>query len=197
MRAAFQFGVGANEEILPAFDGTGNPKEVNLLRAESDEPAWRIVELGSQIGRPWRAKITWGYAAGFNPTAQCDVPAATRVCLFAKTLIISGLNQTNLDNRVRALATAVPGPIPTQNQLCYFFDAPANEAVEVPAFAQRVWVDSVHPASPVDLTLDDPNNNAIARFTTGVPSGGVPLALCNRVRLTCAVRCRVVFALTW
>lgn len=193
----YEFGVGAEQQTLPAFTG-GTPAEVVILPgAESEKPAWRLLELGSLTGRPWRAKVTWGYAAGVNPTALCDVPSATRICLFARSLTVHGFNQSNAENRVRVLATAVPGPIPTQNQLAYHLTAPTNEPIDVPAFARSVWVDSAELAAPVELTLDDPDNTAIARFVSPLPGGGVPLALCNRVRVTCAVRCRVVFALTW
>lgn len=199
-RSAQRFGVSAEQKLLPAFSGTGSPEEVNFFGsgAESEEPAWRLLELGSSDGRPWRARIQWAYATGQMTTAQVDIPSAARVSLFAKSLLVTGLNQANVANRVRVLVSDVPGPIPTRNYLTTHLRTPTNVVVDVPAFAQTAWVDTSDPASPADVSFDDPNNNLIARFTSsGLPSGGVPLALCNRLRVTCAVDCRVVFALAW
>ncbi|MFN7145836.1 MAG: hypothetical protein ACK4YP_18820, partial [Myxococcota bacterium] len=68
---------------LPASTVAGAPgAEVEVLTAQSvgqGEGDWRIVDLWSDEGTPWEARLVWSGGGGAQRTALLDVPNCTRV----------------------------------------------------------------------------------------------------------------------
>jgi len=111
-----------------------------LLSASADATAWRIVELGSDSDRPFRAHLSW--FGGDSPTpaeARLSVARRARVCLYAKRLDVHVQNVTNAPNTVSAFVQDSAVAVPTANTLEVWFDGAAF--IPIPPFATRVRVD--------------------------------------------------------
>lgn len=101
---------------------------------------WRIVELWSTDGLPWQATVEWsGGAAGLR-RARVLVPQATRVCVNANTVVVSGASlATASENNVWVAIEDGYGQY--QNQWVDPGSAPAAGTVALPPpppFAQHV-----------------------------------------------------------
>lgn len=104
---------------LPASTVAGSPgAEVELLTAHSlgqGDGDWRIIDLWSDEGTPWEAKLVWSGGGGAQRKALLDVPSCTRVCIHATTVQVFGANlSTSAD--LQARAAVADGQCDTENQ---------------------------------------------------------------------------------
>lgn len=93
--------------------------EVEVLTAQAvggGDAAWRIVDLWSDAGLPWTARVVWLGGGGATRSVTLDVPSATRVCVPASTVQVFGANLSNL-RIVTASAAIADGQCDTSNQL--------------------------------------------------------------------------------
>ena len=94
---------GAEGEVLTAqSSGTG-------------EGDWRIIDLWSDEGSPWEARLVWSGGGGAQRTALLDVPKCTRVCVHATMLQIFGSN-LSISANIQARAAIADGQCDTENQ---------------------------------------------------------------------------------
>ena len=94
---------GAEGEVLTAqSSGTG-------------EGDWRIIDLWSDEGSPWEARLVWSGGGGAQRTALLNVPKCTRVCVHATMLQIFGSN-LSISANIQARAAIADGQCDTENQ---------------------------------------------------------------------------------
>ena len=93
--------------------------EVEVLTAQAvggGDAAWRIVDLWSDAGLPWTARVVWLGGGGATRSVTLDVPNATRVCVPASMVQVFGSNLSNTVN-IAANAAIADGQCDTTNQL--------------------------------------------------------------------------------
>lgn len=115
-----------------------------LHSASADAPWWRVVELSSDDGLPFRAKLSWwGGTSPVGAEVRLSVSRRARVCLYAKRIDIHMQNLASDANDLRAFIQDTPVAIPTRNALEVWFDGSGDGGVflDVPPFAHSVRVD--------------------------------------------------------
>lgn len=149
----------------------------DVLQAEGETDAWRIVELSSAHGRPFDVELRWSSANGSGSIAHVTVARAARVCMFARTVVVRVKNLAALPNAVGV--TIADGYAETRNQLEVRGDAQGEGpvAIRVPAFARTVWFEVADPEDREALiwTVDGEGK---ARGVTRLgeqPDNGVPV----------------------
>ena len=104
---------------LPASTVAGAAgAEGEVLTAQSigaGDGDWRIIDLWSDEGSPWEARLVWSGGGGAQRTAKLDVPNCTRVCVHATTLQVFGSNLST-SKAVQARAAIADGQCDTENQ---------------------------------------------------------------------------------
>jgi len=92
--------------------------EVEVLTAHSmgqGDGDWRIVDLWSDEGSPWEARLVWSGGGGAQRSALLDVPRCTRVCVHATMLQVFGSNLST-SSPISAVAAIADGQCDTENQ---------------------------------------------------------------------------------
>ena len=104
---------------LPASLVAGSAgAEVEVLTAHSmgqGDGDWRIVDLWSDEGSPWEARLVWSGGGGAQRSALLDVPRCTRVCVHATMLQVFGSNLST-SSPISAVAAIADGQCDTENQ---------------------------------------------------------------------------------
>lgn len=104
---------------LPASTVAGAAgAEVEVLTAQSvgqGEGDWRIVDLWSDEGKPWEARLVWSGGGGAIRTVALVVPNSTRVCVHATMLQVFGGNLSTA-SAIQARAAVADGYCDTENQ---------------------------------------------------------------------------------
>lgn len=191
--------IRANTVELPAL--SGNPVYRPLLSTEADAAAWRLLDLFTSDGAPFEVMLAWSAGSGSGASAQLTVARASRVAVYARSLIV---RVANLDGAVsRVGVTAADGFALSRNVFEFRGSSDGITPVDVPipAFAEGVRLDladaSLLAASRIQLfdgtggqRADVPGDNQ--------PAGGVPIggAATLRVTTTAATLLRVVFTLS-
>lgn len=149
----------------------------DVLHAEADTDAWRVVELSSASGRPFDAELRWSSANGSGTTAQLTVARAARLSLFARTVAVRVKNLSNLTNAVGV--TVADGYAETRNQLEVRGDAQGEGpvSIRVPSFARSVWFEVADPEQRDALiwTVDGEGKTRGATRLVDQPDAGVPV----------------------
>ena len=106
-------------EKLPASTVAGSPGvEMEVLTAQSigqGDGDWRILDLWSDEGSPWEARVVWSGGGGALRTALVDVPKCVRVCVHATMIQVFGANLSPSAN-IQARAAIADGYCDTENQ---------------------------------------------------------------------------------
>ena len=92
--------------------------EGEVLTAQSSgsgDGDWRIIDLWSDEGIPWEARVVWSGGGGALRTVLLDVPKCARVCVHATLLQVFGGNLSTSAN-VQARAAIADGYCHTENQ---------------------------------------------------------------------------------
>jgi hypothetical protein len=92
--------------------------EGEVLTAQSvgvGDGDWRIIDLWSDEGSPWEARLVWSGGGGAQRTALFDVPKCTRICVHATTVQMFGSNLSTSAN-IQARAAIADGQCDTENQ---------------------------------------------------------------------------------
>lgn len=101
---------------LPAWGGFGSTLVENvLLHSEGPCAEWRLVELFQEKG-PFRALIEWSAGGGTGDSVRVVMVGAGRVCVYCRTLKITGGNLTATAQRLNAVVPDLLAPLPTHNQ---------------------------------------------------------------------------------
>jgi len=174
------------------LEGARSPVWRDVLYSESEEDAWRIVEVSSFEGKPFDIELLWSAANGSGAKAFVTVPHATRICVFARAVQV---RVKNLDREPNVVGvTVADGYAETRNQYEVRVDStfPVEEAVPdpvatrvlIPPFAQRAWVEAADPGTEGFVwTIDGDNRRrGVTRFEeqpdTGILVGGAKAIDC-------------------
>ena len=93
-------------------------EEAEVLTAHSEgvgDGAWRLIDLWSDEGTPWQARVSWSGGGGAQRTAKLDVPNSTRLCIHATMVQVFGANLSTSAN-IQARAAIADGYCDTENQ---------------------------------------------------------------------------------
>lgn len=151
---------------------------IPLLTMQDTGQCWRVVELFSFRGLPWEGLLTWTLAnSPPGPGLRVSVPHAVRLCVYAQTLNLSGINRSSVANQVGAVVA--DGCLPTTNQLDVVFVCDGQNAtrVDVPAFASRMEL-MLGERAALGMTTVTMVSGALERVTTyaaAIPSSGMPM----------------------
>ena len=192
---------------LPAATVAGSAgAEGEVLTAQSigsGDGDWRIVDLWSDEGTPWEARLVWSGGGGAQRTAYLDVPKCTRVCVHATMLQVFGSNLST-SAAVQARAAIADGQCDTENQWTVrgsVADAGTTVSVVPPPWAKFVRLelsDSTLLATSF-IELRDANATTRARYAGNVqPAPGAPIGDAASLRLVLpagSYAYRVVFLL--
>ncbi len=184
--------------------------ESELLTAQSEgsgDGDWRIIDLWSDEGSSWEARLVWSGGGGAQRSAWFDVPKCTRVCVHATMLQVFGANLSTSSD-IAARAAIADGQADTENQWTVRGSSAqliggggGNVDVVPPPWAKFVRLelsDSTLNATTF-VELLDVNATPRARYAVDKqPAPGVPLGDAATVRcvlLTGTYAYRVVFLL--
>jgi hypothetical protein len=104
----------------------------------SGRSAWRVVELWSTDNVPWLASVSWSGGRAGPRTAQVLVPRATRLCVNASSVTVSGQNLGSAANKVWASIEDGYGQYQNQWSLTGATGGAGNVDSSPPAFASFV-----------------------------------------------------------
>lgn len=173
--------VRADRASLGAGGTPAGRKE--LLTGEAFESRHRIVDL--QGGAPFDAELAWSAGSGLGNTAKLSLARAGRVCVFARTLRVTVINQGSDANNVNV--SVGDGYAATRNVKEHLGVATgAFQSFEVPPFALNVRADVEDPAKRATsiLRLVDAFGNVSATLLLlDVPPTGLPVGLAKSVEL--------------
>ncbi len=177
---------------LPAATVAGSAgAEGEVLTAQSigsGDGDWRIIDLWSDEGTPWEARLAWSGGGGAQRTVLLDVPRCTRVCVHATMLQVFGSNLSTSAS-VNASAAIADGQCDTENQWTVrglIADASANVDVVPPPWAKFVRLelsDSTLLATSF-VELRDANAMTRGRYPGNAqPAPGAPIGDAATLRL--------------
>ena len=171
----------------------GEPGEVLTAQSEGrGEGDWRIVDLWSDEGTPWTAKLVWTGGGGATRVVVLDVPQAARVCVHATMLQVFGQNLSATAN-VQARAAIADGYCDTENQFTVRGSSAdqiggggGNVDVTPPPWAKFVRLElsdsTLLPTAFVELR--DANATTRGRYAgTAQPQPGAPIGDAATIRL--------------
>lgn len=179
---------------LPASTVAGAAgAEVEVLTAQSvgaGDGDWRIIDLWSDEGSPWEARLVWSGGGGAQRTARLNVPNCTRVCVHATMLQVFGSNLSTATG-IQGRAAIADGQCDTENQWTVRGDSSqeiggGNVDVKPPPWAKFVRLElsdnTLLPTSFIELL--DVNDTARGRYAgNGQPAPGAPVGDAATVRL--------------
>jgi hypothetical protein len=165
--------------------------EGEVLTAHSEgqgDGDWRILDLWSDEGSPWEARVVWSGGGGALRTALVDVPKCIRVCVHATMIQVFGANLSTSAN-IQARAAIADGYCDTENQWTVrgtvTDQGQAVNATPPPwaKFARLELSDSTLLGSAF-VELLDVNGTARGRYAANAqPAPGAPIGDAATVRL--------------
>ena len=196
---------------LPASTVAGSAgAEVEVLTAQSigqGEGDWRIIDLWSDEGTPWEARLVWSGGGGAQRSAKLTVPNSTRVCVHATMLQVFGSN-LSASKAIQGCVAIADGQCDTENQWTDRGDTAQDIAggggsvlVKPPPWAKfaRLELSDNTLLSTTFVELLDVNATLRGRYAgNGQPTPGAPIGDAATVRLvfpTGTFAYRVVFLL--
>ena len=169
--------------------------EGEVLTAQSigaGDGDWRIIDLWSDEGSPWEARLVWSGGGGAQRTALFNVPNCTRICVHATMLQVFGSNLSNSAS-IQARAAIADGQCDTENQWTVrgastdiVGGGAGNLDVKPPAWARfvRLELSDTTLLATTFIELRDVNNTPRGRYPgNGQPAPGAPIGDANIVRL--------------
>jgi hypothetical protein len=133
----------ARERLAPALPPAGD--EVELLAPEAARPAHRIVELWGDA--PFDASVAWSAGTSRPKEAVVSVSRATRIGVFARTLVVKVRNLASVEQSV-SLAVSDGFLISRNTRQRTGTGNAAFQGLEVPAYAETM---GLHLADPAQL----------------------------------------------
>ena len=175
-----------------------------LFRSQGDGD-WRILDLWSDEGSPWEARVVWSGGGGALRTALVDVPKCVRVCVHATMIQVFGANLSTSAN-IQARAAIADGQGETENQWTVRGDiaqvaAPSTVDVVPPPWAKfvRLELSDSTLLGTAYLELRDANATTRGRYAaSSQPQPGAPVGDAATVHLVLpagAYAWRLVFLL--
>ena len=165
--------------------------EGEVLTAHSEgagDGDWRILDLWSDEGIPWEARIVWSGGGGALRTALVNVPKCTRVCVHATMIQVFGANLSTSAN-IQARAAIADGYCDTENQWTVrgtVTDQGQTVNATPPPWAKfaRLELSDSTLLGSAFVELLDVNGTARGRYAANVqPAPGAPIGDAATVRL--------------
>ena len=165
--------------------------EGEVLTAHSEgqgDGDWRILDLWSDEGTPWQARVSWSGGGGAQRTAKLDVPNSTRLCIHATMVQVFGANLSTSAN-IQARAAIADGYCDTENQWTVrgtVTDQGQTVSATPPPWAKfaRLELSDSTLLGPAFVELLDVNGTARGRYAANVqPAPGAPIGDAATVRL--------------
>lgn len=167
-----------------------------VLHFEGDETLPRVLDIGSLVGHPFDAQLSWAGSDGVAAKAILSVATGTRVCVVARTLDVHLGNRIGFDHEVVALLA--DGLVATSNVYDIDFEtAPTNENVPIPSFARAVVLQTSSTNATGTLSLRNGNDVGVAGWPiNALPALPIPVGGASRLVVSCSSPCRVVYLLS-
>lgn len=165
--------------------------EGEVLTAHSEgqgDGDWRILDLWSDEGSPWEARVVWSGGGGALRTALVDVPKCVRVCVHATMIQVFGANLSTSAN-IQARAAIADGYCDTENQWTVrgtVTDQGQTVSATPPPWAKfaRLELSDSTLLGSAFVELLDVNGTARSRYAANVqPAPGAPIGDAATVRL--------------
>lgn len=165
--------------------------EGEVLTAHSEghgDGDWRILDLWSDEGSPWEARVVWSGGGGALRTALVDVPKCVRVCVHATMIQVFGANLSTSAN-IQARAAIADGYCDTENQWTVrgtVTDQGQTVNATPPPWAKfaRLELSDSTLAGSAFVELLDVNGTARGRYAANAqPAPGAPIGDAATVRL--------------
>ena len=165
--------------------------EGEVLTAHSEgagDGDWRILDLWSDEGSPWEARVVWSGGGGALRTALVDVPKCVRVCVHATMIQVFGANLSTSAN-IQARAAIADGYCDTENQWTVrgtVTDQGQTVSATPPPWAKfaRLELSDSTLLGSAFVELLDVNGTARGRYAANVqPAPGAPIGDAATVRL--------------
>ncbi len=165
--------------------------EGEVLTAQSEglgDGDWRILDLWSDEGSPWEARVVWSGGGGALRTALVDVPKCVRVCVHATMIQVFGANLSTSAN-IQARAAIADGYCDTENQWTVrgtVTDQGQTVNVTPPPWAKfaRLELSDSTLLGSAFVELLDVNATARGRYAANAqPAPGAPIGDAATVRL--------------
>ncbi len=171
---------GAEGEVLTAQ---------SLGQGDGD---WRIIDLWSDEGTPWEARVVWSGGGGAQRTVFLDVPNSVRLCVHATMVQVFGSNLSTSTN-IQGRAAIADGQTDTENQWTVRGDTSqvigggaSTADVKPPPWARfvRLELSDSTLLGTAFIELQDVNGTTRARYAgTGQPQPGAPIGDAANVHL--------------
>ena len=165
--------------------------EGEVLTAHSEgqgDGDWRILDLWSDEGTPWEARVVWSGGGGALRTALVDVPKCVRVCVHATMIQVFGANLSTSAN-IQARAAIADGYFDTENQWTVrgtVTDQGQTVSATPPPWAKfaRLELSDSTMLGSAFVELLDVNGTARGRYAANAqPAPGAPIGDAATVRL--------------
>lgn len=165
--------------------------EGEVLTAHSEgqgDGDWRILDLWSDEGSPWEARVVWSGGGGALRTALVDVPKCVRVCVHATMIQVFGANLSTSAN-IQARAAIADGYCDTENQWTVrgtVTDQGQTVSATPPPWAKfaRLELSDSTLLGSAFVELLDVNGTARGRYAANAqPAPGAPIGDAATVRL--------------
>ena len=165
--------------------------EGEVLTAHSEgqgDGDWRILDLWSDEGSPWEARVVWSGGGGALRTALVDVPKCVRVCVHATMIQVFGANLSTSAN-IQARAAIADGYCDTENQWTVrgtVTDQGQTVSATPPPWAKfaRLELSDSTLLGSAFVELLDVNGTARGRYAANAqPATGAPIGDAATVRL--------------
>ncbi len=166
--------------------------EGEVLTAHSEgagDGDWRILDLWSDEGIPWEARVVWSGGGGALRTALVNVPRCTRLCVHATMIQVFGAN-LSASAHTQARAAIADGYCDTENQWTVrgtVLDQGQTVSATPPPWAKfaRLELSDNTLLSTATVELLDANATSRGRYRADQqPAPGAPIGDAATVRLT-------------
>ena len=181
--------------LAPASPPVGESFE--LLAAEAQRPAHRIVELWGDA--PFDVTLAWSAGSSRPKEAALTVSRATRVGIFARTLVVHVRNLISADNGV-SLAVSDGFLLSRNGRQLTGTGTGGFQELEVPAYAESLALHLQDPAAvaAARIAMEDGFGVRGAVVPGNAQGAGVPLGGAHKVLVLVAagVPWRAVYQLS-
>lgn len=170
--------------VAPGFIAPSDSDFKVVLDFMPGEADWRLLETYSYAGLPYELLLEWSAGSATGALARITVPAAARVCVLARHLLVRAANLASEANAVAAVVGDAFAE--TRNFYEWRGHCDGAEAVQitVPRFATKahLHVSDRSLLNDTVISLLDGTLSCRAQFGALIqPPGGIPLGAARRI----------------
>lgn len=138
-------------------------ERVQLLWPSASKATYRLVEVGSFTGKPFRVRLEWVHDHGSPVFAYFDSGSVAQVCVYAASIKVEVTNLAPVANDVAAFVGSSEAAVATRNTRMETLAD--GGSISVPAYAYEVLVATRTAGIPVTATLLDAAGGTLAVVT--------------------------------